>query len=150
MSIEYLLKPRYKVIADWPRPGKYDSLIGAIYTLPDLREEMDNPTDKILANHKEDWCGYYDHYPHLFKKLEWWEERKPEEMPGYVKYAGTGEIRKVDYFDLEATSSWFMFLDGNNHPYCPSGSVLENDHWLAATEQEYTEYQKLKENVKKL
>jgi len=25
-----------------------------------------------------------NNYPHLFQKLEWWMERKPEEMPQYI------------------------------------------------------------------
>lgn len=64
MTTEELLKPRYKVIAEYPQSYLK---VGDIF-------EADNVT-KFMAN-----------YPHLFKPLAWWEERKVEDMPEYVKY----------------------------------------------------------------
>lgn len=67
-----LLKPRYKVIADWPGM-KFD-----------VGEILFESYTKGLTNDyiKNGWC---DKYPHLFKPLQWWEDRKPEEMPKYLK-----------------------------------------------------------------
>lgn len=73
---EELLKPRYKVIADWPG-GDY--LPGDIFTMePDEDGTM---LDKIHFVF-EHTCKKY---PHLFKPLQWYEDRPKEEMPQYVK-----------------------------------------------------------------
>lgn len=67
MTIEQLTKRRYKVIAQWPLcPYELNSII-----------------DECCMK-GSDTC-YYDEWPHLFRKLEWWEERKAEDMPAYVK-----------------------------------------------------------------
>lgn len=79
MKVEDLLKPRYKVLADWPE-SQFSS--------------KDSPASMISY-----WVGRiiiygeigvqtqikYDKYPHLFKKLEWWEDREESEMPEYLK-----------------------------------------------------------------
>jgi hypothetical protein len=76
MSKEELLKPRYKVIADYPgNPHKVNEILEV-----DSMFEDDNKT--------------FPQYPHLFCKLEWWEERKSEDMPEYMKDADN-EIVKV-------------------------------------------------------
>src|SRR4051812_40933853 len=73
MSPEELLKPRYKVIADYPK---------SLYYVGDI----------INAGTTSEDCIYCDregprmrHYPHLFEPLPWWKDRKVEDMPEYVK-----------------------------------------------------------------
>jgi len=65
MTVEELLKPRYKVIADYPY----------------------NPVEvgELECSDTEEQGKFLDQFPHLFKKLEWWEERKECDMPEYVK-----------------------------------------------------------------
>jgi len=76
MSIEELLKPRWKVIVTFPDNRNYE--VGSVLD--------------------RDWCRYVNDedesegviwkisdFPHLFKKLEWWEERKVDDMPEYIK-----------------------------------------------------------------
>lgn len=82
-----LLAPRYKVIADWPLSELSETRIGQIFeiTITDVAT-----LDVVLP--------LYDKYPHLFRKLEWWEERKPEEMPEYAydnENGGIGKVRRV-------------------------------------------------------
>jgi len=72
-----LLAPRYKVIADWP--GR------------------EFPIGLIISNYVDDIWGdgknyefreselWFKKYPHLFKRLEWWEDIKVEDMPKYMK-----------------------------------------------------------------
>jgi hypothetical protein len=74
MSNEELLKPRYKVIADFP----YNTF-GEVGSILD-RDWGWNGDDENGFKH------HISHYPHLFKKLQWWEERKQEGMPEYVKW----------------------------------------------------------------
>lgn len=82
---------------------------------------------------------YAETMPHLFKKLEWWEDLKPEDMPEYIKCIKTpdqiimpGEVLKVIWSEI--------------------GGKVENGPWvfpytncyLPATEAEYLEYIKQK------
>lgn len=79
MSIEELLKPRYKIIN--PFPGDHGFEINSII---EYRE---------YTVHDEDFTP--DMYPNLFRKLEWYEERKIEDMPEYVKcYFGICKVKK--------------------------------------------------------
>lgn len=72
MTPEELLRPRYKVIADYPGNAWEVGLV-----IPSEYHAIKIITDNMIA--------FYDKYPHLFRKLEWWEERNIEDMPGYVK-----------------------------------------------------------------
>lgn len=48
-------------------------------------------------------------YPHLFKKLEWWEERDKSEMPKYVKYREG--YHKVEFAQKIGGEMWLK-IDG--------------------------------------
>jgi hypothetical protein len=91
-----LMAPRYKVIADYPdNPFAVDHIlnlknVGGFWRFQwadydGLRYEMES---------------HFIEYPHLFKKLEWWEERKVEEMPEYFKHK-TGQVLRVQKWQLE-------------------------------------------------
>lgn len=86
MNKEQLLKPRWKVIADFPDS---DYKVGSI--------------------EDRDWCKYVNSedetdgivwkisdFPHLFKELNWWEERKIEDLPNYIKIVDENVIAKVE------------------------------------------------------
>lgn len=95
MTPEELLMPRYKVIADYP-----NSPFSGILTLK-----------KYWDGVKYEWYGHdglyseYDSffkgYPHLFKPLEWWEEREIEDMPKYVKLEKDYMETKVGVYEVE-------------------------------------------------
>lgn len=87
MSTEELLKPRYKVIADYPtytgESRKYSHKKGDVIVFDTLDEvylwkEQESDGTQCSKDH-------FDKYPAIFKKLEWWEERADEDMPEYVK-----------------------------------------------------------------
>lgn len=73
MKVEELLKPRYKVIADYPN--------------------SEFPVGIIAYKYYAEWVFlngivstiHLPAYPNIFKKLEWWEEREEKDMPEYVK-----------------------------------------------------------------
>jgi hypothetical protein len=74
-------------------------------------------------------ANFYDFkpFPYLFRKLEWWEERKAKELPTYVKcnIGRTKEIRRVKKYDFF-----------NRHVEFRSGiGLLEN--YLPSTKEEY-------------
>lgn len=65
MEAKELLKPRYKVIADYPESP---------YKIGDI--EVDRGWSDTL--HLKD-------FPAIFKPLAWWEERGEEDMPNYLR-----------------------------------------------------------------
>jgi hypothetical protein len=67
MTPDELMKPRYKVIADWPN-------------MPDSVKVGD------IVNHNAVFRdnSLCSSFPHLFKKLEWWHERREEDLPKYI------------------------------------------------------------------
>lgn len=89
MTAEELLKPRFVVIADYPLST---SPIG--YILEDLTEL------KVKT---------YSNYPHLFKRLNWWEYRKIEDMPKKLHckaIKGDAEIQNIEEWDMEILVGW--------------------------------------------
>jgi argonaute-like protein implicated in RNA metabolism and viral defense len=72
MKIEELLQPRFKVIANFPDSTR--NIGDIIY--------VDNKKEKYWSENYEKWLSTF---PHLFKKLEWFEDRKIEDLPEYLK-----------------------------------------------------------------
>lgn len=122
LSPEELLKPRYKVIADYPNS------VHKIGSIIPPGEQIDLPT-------------YYgcSKYPHLFKKLEWWEFRTEEEMPEYVRgeYSDANEVIKVKKHFSRVQHNYVGVSE--NHFAMYNGSE-RYEHFLPATETEYNEY----------
>jgi hypothetical protein len=129
MAPEELMKPRYKVIALYPNsPFK----IGEVLELG--KDEYDAWVYLYDYDGVDLWHeSYFNSYPHLFKKLEWWEGLKPEEMPSYVKHKN-GNIYKVSEYSEGLI-----------------GVVIEGGFWahlknlFPATKEQYEEYIKQKQ-----
>lgn len=136
MNTEELLKPRYKVIADWPNNTfpigtvliKHDSWDNWTHV-----EETEEFVRNELVGFKEDGIKKY---PHLFRKLEWWEERKVEDMPEYVKHED-GRILKPKHF----MNTW-----GKPVPKgcTESGEFFSYQNLTPSTETEYLTYKNSK------
>lgn len=72
MTTEELLKKRFKLIALYP---------GSHWAIGDIFEAAGNNCYRVesmpsIIMHE----SILEYYPHLFKPLQWWEERKPEEL----------------------------------------------------------------------
>jgi len=85
MTAKELLKPRFEVIADYPC-SILD--IGEVFMTYETGMVYATENDKISALD----------YPHLFRKIDWWEHRKEEDMPKKLKSLASKD--NVD-FDLE-------------------------------------------------
>jgi hypothetical protein len=85
MTIEELLKPRYKVISTYPLS---DFKVGQII-------ESESWGVSIDAYYIE---FSFLNYPKIFQELKWWEERQIEYLPKYLKIDDS--IRKVIKWDL--------------------------------------------------
>lgn len=139
MTTEELLRPRWKVIADFP---------GSKYTMGQIIETnywYDRSEEKGYEEHKmnkswvvrTEWnissAQFFDSYPVIFKKLEWWEERNVKDLPNYVRYKGCemfrlntpkiGEVLKVNNYQEDCV---------NHNIGCDWISLYE-----PATEEEY-------------
>lgn len=119
MTVDELNFPRYKVIADYP-------------------ESMFNVNHIIQINNTEFGNSFFAKYPHLFKKLEWWENREPAEMPEFLNIKRYNQIIRV--------TNWRISM---RHPYCDisefkgpfAGHISD---WLPATKEEYESQNKTK------
>lgn len=95
-----LLKPRYEVIADFPHSAHK---VGDILTGFKVTEEFFN--------------AYMEKFPHIFKKLNWWEHRKVEEMPKKVMslFDDEGDTFDIQEWDMEKLVGW---VDKKNRRCC--------------------------------
>lgn len=118
MTQEELLKPRFKLIEDYPGNSR----------------EIGSISVEIAT------ASYFRKYKANFRELQWWQDRDEKDMPEYVKVKCVinPSVHKVDRFDLESTSRWFMFIDKGIHPYAPAD-------FLPATEAEYLTFKNKKQ-----
>jgi hypothetical protein len=124
-QVQELLLPRYKVIADFPG-NPY--VLGAIIK---LKSEEDARIRGSLGYLH--WDFNIKMYPHLFRLLQWWEDRTEEEMPRYVKLKH-GKVYKVKRYTLG--KYWYARLFGHEASI-PVQSVIP------ATEAEFLHQQNL-------
>jgi len=100
MTKENLLKPRWKVIADYPE---------SIYTVG----EVEQPEYYIERN-----IAFFNKYPHLFRNLSWWEDR--DVLPDYVKsklgiFKVNWTVRNDELYLTDATDendTWIKIHEG--------------------------------------
>lgn len=119
LTVEDLMKPRYKVIADFP--GNQWK-VGQILLKNDKVFKGDGYSEEYKL----------EHFPHLFKKLEWFEERKTEDMPEYVKPKRAPEyVFKV--IEFHSTVCEYFGTDGR---ICMDNSFVFDP----ATPSEYISY----------
>lgn len=128
LTSEQLLQPRYEVIADYPGS---DLPIGTILLESKLgycfREDVLTTSSNIIATET------VTKYPHLFRRLNWWEHRTPEEMPEYLRRkTKDAKVFKAKKHGVEATHS-LGFIDENDR-------ILSYCNFLPATLQDYTQY----------
>src|SRR5690242_15646600 len=142
---EELLRPRYKVIAIWPgmhiEPFRLNEIVTLQYYTEEEGEDKAEGFVYIPYKHKPKnfmWESFFTLFPHLFKKLEWYEERKTEEMPEYVKWDYNPKTDNEDVKGLvEKVIKWVQ----DCHGVVTSGSmVIATCHWLPATAAEYEQY----------
>lgn len=90
MTAEKLLEPRFEIIADYP-----NNYLGNVGDILDNRQ----------------WSSVWELYnfPHLFKKLNWWEHRKSEDMPKKLickAIPNDTEIMEIESWDMDILFGW--------------------------------------------
>lgn len=114
-----LMATRWKVIADYPSNDEYK-------------------VGQIIENIGPHYSELLSRYPHLFQPIPWWSDRKPEDMPEYVKNIYTSVLLKV--FRWRADNHFFDTLNKNE-----SGEAM---YYQPATFAEYTEFTNSKPHLK--
>lgn len=121
--IENLLKPRVKLIA--PVPFIEDEV--STILVSNQQGIFLHPTHDEGSAYCIIWEDL-EQYPHLFKRLEWYEERQESEMPQYIRIKNTHTISFVEEWDLKSDMGWICRVARHWH---------HKDALLPATEQEY-------------
>jgi hypothetical protein len=115
MDLKNLLNERWEVIADYPNS---QFKIGSIYNYG-----YPVPPPGIDS---------FDKYPHLFRKLQWWNKRELKDMPEYVKYADN----LFSHVRYRGVAGQIQYAGINKENWSP----LDFDDVFPATEQEYNQY----------
>lgn len=151
--ISELLKPRVKVIADWP--GNHTLFVGDILTIYD-----DGKNAPLFVSSNGDKYGLtFDpkSYPHLFREMQWHEQRKPEEMPEYVKFnedrnsflsignEEEPEIHKVKRHQATSLLGDFRYSSFDAFVSEWKDQNYSYSQFLPATKTEYDQYIKTKQ-----
>jgi hypothetical protein len=131
LSTEMLLKPRYKVIAE---DTSGDFTIGSILTLTQDFNGYKNINSGMFHRIER-----IDKYPHLFRKLEWWEERKENDMPDYLKSVKSNLIVGVITWHTNHVTV------GIQNDFFNREDIELTRKYLPATESEYNQYISTKE-----
>jgi hypothetical protein len=116
-TIESQLRPRYKLIADYP--GNVQP-VGHIHQAIGDQESI------------RYWCEEKEKYPQVFQRLEWWEYRTDSELPKYMKEADNPDIVYMFLASHKWTPRKIYVRDGENH----EGWEFINN-MFPATEQEF-------------
>jgi hypothetical protein len=125
MTVEEFLQQRYKVISDYPESP---------FEIGDIRYAEDRPYNGMSKE-------FYDKYPYIFKKLEWWEERDIEDMPKYLKVVESGKIEKVtDYFLDAYTPAFYTGKTYKSKLFGIAPEPFNIRSTIPATEEEYNQY----------
>lgn len=139
MTTEQLLIPRYKVIADYPAsPYK----VGEVLIFWEISQGYDESKRPITLDLQDSGLEFqrmvneeeFKKYPHLFRPLQWWEERRISDLPNYIRI--TGDVYKVD--------EWFNNV--GNHPRSVENPNLAIEwhfiagHSIPTTLEEYLTY----------
>lgn len=130
MDIQELLKPRILVIEP-DTSGRWAK--GDIYTFQ--REVAQTYDWWINQEGKEVQFNFFSSFPHLFKPLQWWEEREASEMPEYLKSADRPEVYKISHWEMKAKIGFI-----NEHEVCDLQLFKPEYGYLPATKEEYESY----------
>jgi len=104
MKAEELMMPRFEVVETYPKSK---------FIKGDILERIPNATnnwynsDKSLVN-ADILLEEIEQYPHLFKKLNWWEKRSIEDMPKKVisKADKNNDVFEIQEWDMELLVGW--------------------------------------------
>lgn len=96
MTSSELMNPRYEVIADYP---SNQNSIGSVLECPNYDNDFT----------KKYWAESNNKYPHLFRKMNWWEKRNKRDMPMKLickAIPNDTEIIEIQEWDMDILVGW--------------------------------------------
>lgn len=104
MTAKELMLPRFEVIETYPKSK---------FKKGDILERIPNATndwynaDKSLIN-ADILLEEIEQYPHLFRKMNWWEKRTADQMPKKVMSIldDKGDTFEIQEWDMEILVGW--------------------------------------------
>ena len=104
MTAKELMQPRFEVIETYPKSK---------FKKGDILERIPNATndwynaDKSLIN-ADILLEEIEQYPHLFRKMNWWEKRTVEQMPKRLMSIldDKGDTFDIQEWDMEILVGW--------------------------------------------
>jgi len=132
-TVEELMRPRYKVIADYPEMERHNIRIGDIITRSEsamYADKTQDGTPVVAIDHEI--------FPAVFRRLSWWEDRSPEDMPRYLRSSET----YPDPHFIKVNKNYATFFEGEYYskdtfkPYWECHYNL----YFPATEQQFNEF----------
>lgn len=144
-TVEELLAPRYKVVAKYfYSPYQIGDIVFGNDGGRVLLTITSEYSQFMASDMKVENFGHIeilDEYPALFKKLEWWQEREPDEMPEYVKSPDFYDEKKIIVTHVDGKNCRHHF---NSEGYFglkwSTGGGSLAGHFEPATFEEYSQY----------
>lgn len=133
MTVEDLMIPKYKVIADYPNCKWKMGRILVKVNAYDF-DCLEAPTSETIRTPEK--------YPHLFKRLAWYEDRELSDMPEYVKFDDGKVVKPFNIFLSDKFNYFFASeKEYNKHKEnYKKGDMLNLAATIPATEQDYLTY----------
>ena len=106
MKADELMKPRFEIIADYP-----NNEFGQIGTILD-RDWASYPYGE---EYEPEWK--ISDYPHIFRPMNWWEDRTVDQMPKKLicKAVKESNIVEIESWDMDTLTGW---IDKKNWTCC--------------------------------
>lgn len=107
MKAKDLMKPRFVTIANYPDCEKRGIYVGKIISF-DHYDSIWNQWYNMDGESKL-YDAYYNRFPHIFKKLNWWEKRNVEDMPKRLickAIPNDTEIIEIQGWDMNKMVGW--------------------------------------------
>lgn len=105
MNKEQLMLPRWKVISDYP---------GSPYVIGVIKNWLTSIN--------------MDDYPHIFKRLEWWEETAIKDMPEYIKYPSERIVKAK--WEWNQQEQCYLAQSGYSNSVIEPATIEEYDNYI--------------------
>ena len=107
MQDQFKIFNRFLVIAPYPGMERNGN-----YSVGDML--IDNKKEEVRKQNGDPvFACEFEKYPHLFKKLNWWDGLQESDLPNYIFYKK--EVHKIvkwnSEFGISPTDKWFFYPD---------------------------------------
>jgi len=127
-TVEELLKPRIKIINDWP------GVAGIVVPGTIINVDDEFTDDMFWIGEEPFLIDKIRDYPYLFKELKWHEDRELSDMPKYIKIIDENVIAKVETHSI---GIGFTFKETNDFTNDYMRRKVYSTNTIPSTEDEF-------------